>query len=137
VWSLAQMHRPARKCGLTLPSRGQLPGYALQLPLMSNVRALASIRIFVIHRRVAHVAILLSGCPSFGSQRKVEPPAGKDSWFRHEAHARHRRGVTWLPFAASKKPETWPVRIQDGERRGRTEESNTMRSTRLHAWSVG
>ena len=24
--------------GLTLPSRGQLPGYALQLPLMSNVR---------------------------------------------------------------------------------------------------
>ena len=25
-------------CALTLPSRGQLPGYALQLPLMSNVR---------------------------------------------------------------------------------------------------
>jgi hypothetical protein len=28
----------AQDCGLTLPSRGQLPGYALQLPLMSNVR---------------------------------------------------------------------------------------------------
>jgi hypothetical protein len=28
------------ECGLTLPSRGQLPGYALQLPLMSNVRRL-------------------------------------------------------------------------------------------------
>ena len=30
----------AQDCGLTLPSRGQLPGYALQLPLMSNVRPL-------------------------------------------------------------------------------------------------
>jgi hypothetical protein len=30
--------------GLTLPSRGQLPGYALQLPLMSNVRALSFVR---------------------------------------------------------------------------------------------
>ena len=27
------------ECGLTLPSRGQLPAYGLQLPLMSNVSA--------------------------------------------------------------------------------------------------
>jgi hypothetical protein len=85
---------------------------------MSNVRALASTRVFVIHRRVAYVAILRSGCPSFGSQRKVEPPAGKDSCFRHEPRARHRRSGTWLPFAADKKPGTRTVRIQDGERLG-------------------
>ena len=30
--------RPSNTRRLTLPSRGQLPGYALQLPLMSNVR---------------------------------------------------------------------------------------------------
>jgi hypothetical protein len=89
--------------GLTLPSRGQLPGYALQLPLMSNVRALASIRILVVHRPVACVATVSADCPSFGGQRKVEPPAGRDSWFRYEPRARRRRCGVWLPFAAGKK----------------------------------
>jgi hypothetical protein len=46
---------------------------------MLNVRALASIRILVIHRRVACVATVGADCPSFGGQRKVEPPAGRDS----------------------------------------------------------
>jgi hypothetical protein len=31
-------HVIEQECGLTLPSRGQLPAYGLQLPLMSNVR---------------------------------------------------------------------------------------------------
>jgi hypothetical protein len=39
LWHLGNVEAllPSRR--LTLPSRGQLPGYALQLPLMSNVRS--------------------------------------------------------------------------------------------------
>ena len=40
-WCLSRIRAPSALCqksALTLPSRGQLPGYALQLPLMSNVR---------------------------------------------------------------------------------------------------
>ena len=42
-WCLSRIRAPSALCqesALTLPSRGQLPGYALQLPLMSNVSAL-------------------------------------------------------------------------------------------------
>jgi hypothetical protein len=49
------------------------------MPLKSNVRALASARIVIIHRRVAYVARVNSGCPSFGGNHKVEAPTGKES----------------------------------------------------------
>jgi hypothetical protein len=98
-----------RACGLTLPSRGRFPAYGLQAPLMSNVRALASIRVMVIHRPVACVATVGADCPSFGGQRKVEPPPGRDSWFTYEPRARRRRCGVWLPFAAGKKSGTRTV----------------------------
>ena len=46
VWSRRLQGKQYSSCSrsrLTLPSRGQLPGYALQLPLMSNVRRLTQV----------------------------------------------------------------------------------------------
>jgi hypothetical protein len=122
----------ARRSALTLPSRGRVPAYGLHTPLMSNVRALARIRIFVIHRRVACVAAARARCPSFGGQRKVEAPASKDSY---PAPAALWRLVTTCFGQEAGSPDGSEYRTAKGW--SGTEESNTMQVARLHVRSAG
>ena len=82
---------------LTLPSRGQLPGYALQLPLMSNVMPgetlLAAMRKF--HEELAKVGVLVdaSGLQSSAKGWRINYPGA----------ATDERTVTDDPFAETKE----------------------------------
>jgi hypothetical protein len=121
-----------RECALTLPSRGRFPAYGLQAPLMSNVRALARIRVFVIHRRVACMATVRAGHPSFGGQPQAEAPTGKDSCLAPETLWRF---ATTCFGQESRNSNGFQCRTVRGW--GGTEESNTMRAAGLHVRSAG
>jgi hypothetical protein len=99
---------------------------------MSNVRALARIRIVIIHRRVACVATVRACCPSFGGQRQVEAPAGKDSCLAPGALWRLATTCFGQESGNSDGFEYRTVRGRSG-----TEESNTMRAARPHVRSAG
>jgi hypothetical protein len=98
---------------------------------MSNVRALARIRIFVILRRVARVATVRAGCPSFGGQRQAEAPASKDSCPAPEALWRLATTCFGQESSNSDGFEYRTVKGWSG-----TEESNTMHVARLHVRSA-
>jgi hypothetical protein len=99
---------------------------------MSNVRALARIRIFVIHCRVARVTTVRAGCPSFGGQRQAAAPAGKDSCLAPEALWRFATTCFGQESSNSDGFEYRTVKGWSG-----TEESNTIRAARLHLRSTG
>jgi hypothetical protein len=99
---------------------------------MSNVRARAHTRIVVIHRRVACVVTVRAGCPSFGGQRQVEAPTGKDSCLASETLWRLATTCFGQESGNSDGFEYRTVRGWSG-----TEESNTMGAARLHVRSAG
>jgi hypothetical protein len=119
-------------CRLTLPSRGRVPACGLHTPLMSNVRALAHIRIFVIHCRIACTATVRTDCPSFCGQRQVEAPTGKDSSLAPETLWRLATTCFGQESGNSDGFEYRTVRGWSG-----IEESNTMQVARLHVRSAG
>jgi hypothetical protein len=73
VLCAASLRLQVEKCSLssssrlTLPSRGQLPGYALQLPLMSNVRRHNTHHSHTERSKSSHVQICPHRCVSVGN----------------------------------------------------------------------
>jgi hypothetical protein len=68
---------PSSTSRLTLPSRGQLPGYALQLPLMSNVRALVSNTSSFAGRRSSSPPVSAKSMATLEASRRVPRPQSK------------------------------------------------------------